>query len=94
MGHRLLPGHGRAAESEDELVDELREVLEDATRIRLRADVPVAAYVSGGLDSSAIAAFARRPYRDELFSFGLTSATRASTSGSTRRESPRRSERR
>ena len=66
------PDTARAAESEDELVDELREVLEDATRIRLRADVPVAAYVSGGLDSSAIAAFTRRLNREELFSFGLT----------------------
>jgi asparagine synthase (glutamine-hydrolysing) len=61
----------RAGQGEDDLVDELREVLEDATRIRLRADVPVAAYVSGGLDSSAIAAFTRRLNRETLYSFGL-----------------------
>lgn len=41
---------------ESEFVDEFGELLINAAQIRLRADVPVGAYLSGGLDSATIAA--------------------------------------
>lgn len=41
--------------SEDEITEGVRERLLEAVRIRLKADVPVAVYLSGGIDSSSVA---------------------------------------
>jgi asparagine synthase (glutamine-hydrolysing) len=46
--------------TEQAITERLLELLADSTRIRLRADVPVGAYLSGGLDSSVIAALMRQ----------------------------------
>lgn len=56
----------------DEAAERLRALLVDATRLRLRADVPVGAYLSGGLDSSAIAAIVRRYTGNALRTFSVT----------------------
>jgi asparagine synthase (glutamine-hydrolysing) len=56
---------GRAA------VERVGAVLEDAVRLRLRADVPVAAYLSGGLDSSVVCAIAQRQLQGTLRTYSV-----------------------
>jgi asparagine synthase (glutamine-hydrolysing) len=58
--------------NERELADELLHLLYDATRIRLRSDVPVGAYLSGGLDSTLTTALVRKIASDRLRSFSIT----------------------
>jgi len=55
------PDFSRKVEgSLDETLEEYRQILAEAVRIRLRADVPIALTFSGGVDSGSIAAVAAR----------------------------------
>jgi len=68
------PHAGRAdrRKSDADHVAEFRDVLEEAVRIRLRADVPVGVYLSGGLDSCSVLGLAARHHPEPLKAFTLT----------------------
>ena len=58
--------------SDAEIVDEFREALRDAVRQRLVADVEVASYLSGGIDSCAVLGLAQQEMERPIRAFTLT----------------------
>ena len=58
--------------TEQSYAEELRELLIDSVRLRLRADVPVGAYLSGGLDSSAITSLVKHYTDNALKTFSVS----------------------
>ncbi len=57
--------------SAEELAEELKSLLISATKIRLRSDVPVGAYLSGGLDSSSIVSLIHKYTNNPLRTFSI-----------------------
>jgi asparagine synthase (glutamine-hydrolysing) len=62
----------RDARSEAEVVQNFRSVLKDAVRERLVADVEVACYLSGGIDSCAVLGLAQQEMNRPIRAFTLT----------------------
>lgn len=54
----LPPAYEDESLSKSSVIDEMEHLIGDATRIRLRSDVPVGVFLSGGIDSGLIASFA------------------------------------
>ena len=82
------PAAELAASARDErsYIEEFAEVFEEAVRLRMRADVPVGCYLSGGLDSCAVLGFAARNSRTPIQAFTLTFDSAAYDEGPIARE--------
>lgn len=67
-------GHqNQLAGSDAEIVDAVEAAILDAIRLRLRADVPIGAFLSGGIDSSTLVALMQEasPQRVRTFTIGF-----------------------
>ena len=57
--------------NEDRISGEIMSILTDSIRIRLRADVEVGAYLSGGLDSSGVTSIITGNFNNRVNTFGI-----------------------
>jgi asparagine synthase (glutamine-hydrolysing) len=62
--------------SERDTIDRARDLMEEAVKLRLISDVPLGLFLSGGLDSSAITAFAAKhsPEQVKTFTIGFANS--------------------
>jgi asparagine synthase (glutamine-hydrolysing) len=67
----VAPAAVAASRSVAEYVDEWRELFTTSVRLRLMADVPLGMFLSGGIDSSAIAAVMSRMVKDPIKTFSV-----------------------
>src|SRR5215203_969731 len=61
----------RSTRRDAELIEQFRSLLEESVRLRLMADVPLGAFLSGGIDSTAVASLMARQIDRPLETFSV-----------------------
>lgn len=69
--YELGESNGQSPATFSEAKEEFSALLEDAVKLRLRSDVPVGAYLSGGIDSSVTTHLANLFNKEELKTFSV-----------------------
>jgi len=85
LAHDLPTGH-----SEREIVAQMHDQLVEATRLRMRADVPVGCYLSGGLDSCALLGIASTLHSKPIEAFTIAFEEEAFDEGPVAQEMAKR----
>lgn len=57
--------------TKSQAIEEVRHLFTDSVRIRLRSDVPLGAFLSGGIDSSLVVAVAQKELKEKIKTFAI-----------------------
>ena len=63
--------HTKTSESKSSIIDNIRHLFIEAVKKRMISDVPVGAFLSGGIDSSSVATILKKHYLNELHTFSV-----------------------